>query len=191
MKFPALTKRALSGTEDITGSGLRVMDYWAWAHSVIEDNTERGIFAEFLLHSALNAADSVRVNWAECDVLSPEGIRVEVKSSGYLQSSGQEKLSAIRFSIKPSRSSDVYVFCLHDHTQQESLNILNLEQWTFFVLKTSVLNDCAPKQKTITIKRLKSLGAAQTDYSGLRAAVIQVAKNQTKIRSDKFCVNAN
>ena len=192
MKFPAITAQALTGMEELTCSGVRVIDYWAWAHSDLVDNIERGIFAEFLVHTAMNEADNVRVNWNSCDVISPEGIRIEVKSSGYLQSWEQENLSAITFSVRPShtwdpetnsfteeyaRQSDVYVFCLHKHTQQESMNILSLEQWTFFVLPTGVLNAKASTQKTITLNHLKTLGAVETDYYGLRETVINIARS--------------
>ena len=191
MKFPAIKTQKLTAMKKIC-SGVRVVDYWAWAHSDLVDNIERGIFAEFLVHTAMNEADTVRSNWKSCYVISPEGISIEVKSSGYIQSWGHEELSTISFSIKPSyvwnpetdsftdkctRHSDVYVFCLHKHTEQESLNILDLEQWTFFVLPTAVLDAEASTQKTITLNRLKSLGAVETDYYGLRETAIQAAKH--------------
>lgn len=181
MNYPALKAEALSGDEEIAGSSARVIDYWSWAYSCIADNTERGIFAEFLVHLAVNEADPVRTNWKSCDVISPDGIKIEVKSSAYLQSWEQEKLSAIQFSIS-SRQSDVYVFCLHNHTEQESMNILDLSQWTFFVMNTSALNAKAGNQQTITLSRLKALGAIETDYHHLRNTIKE---------SEQFCVNAN
>ena len=57
------------------------------------DNAERGALAEYLVACALGVADNVRVNWDKYDLLSPEGIAVEVKSSGYLQSWDQNELS--------------------------------------------------------------------------------------------------
>ena len=179
MKFPAIKAEKLTAMKKIC-PGVKVVDYWAWAHSDLVDNIERGIFAEFLVHTAMNEADAVRSNWKSHHVISPEGISIKVKSSGYIQSWGHDELSPIVFSIESDegdRQSDVYVFCIHKHTEQESLNILDLEQWTFFVLSTAVLNDKVGKQKTITLNRIKALGAVETDYSGLRDAVINAAKH--------------
>ena len=180
------------GNEEILGTGLTLLDYWLWAHSDMMNNTERGIFAEFLVHTAVNDTTNTRKDWTSYDVLSPEGIRIEVKSSGYVQTWNEEKISAIKFSVKPTRSwnpethqyseectrnSDVYVFCLHKHKDKESINILDLSQWTFFVLSTSTLNVMASQQKTITLSRVKSLGATETDYAHLRSTITIIARS--------------
>ena len=180
MNFPAIKAQKLTAMKKIC-PGVRVIDYWAWAHSDLVDNIERGIFAEFLVHTAVQEANSVRSPWKRSNIISPEGISIKVKSSGYIQSWGHDELSPIIFSIESSdectRQSDVYVFCIHKHTEQESLNILDLEQWTFFIIPTAVLNNKVGSQKTITLNRLKSLGAVETDYYGLREIVIQAAKH--------------
>lgn len=194
-RFPAVESEMLSGCEGIKGTGLRLIDYWAWGHSCLIDNTERGIFAEFLVHTAMNESVNARQNWKSYDVLSPEGIKIEVKASGYIQAWQQEKLSSVKFSIRPahawnpetntyddelSRDSDVYVFCLHKHREQDSINILDLSQWTFFVISTQTLQTAAGMQKTITLNRLKSLGANETDYDHLRDTVIQTVRSNNQ-----------
>ncbi len=180
----------LSGHEKILGTGLTVSDYWAWAYSILTDNTERGIFAEFLVHTAMKGNDDVRESWKSYDILSPEGIKIEVKSSGYIQAWYQEKLSAVKFSIRPAhswnpetgmysdecvRASDVYVFCLQKHTDKSTVNILDLSQWTFFVIPTQILDVETGMQKTITLNRLKTLGAVEVNYDDLRDTVIKTA----------------
>ena len=61
---------------------------------------------------------------------TPEGIQLEVKSSAYIQSWEQSTYSDVSFDIEVSkdsygetdeeaRRSDVYVFCLLDHTTSE------------------------------------------------------------------------
>ncbi len=159
--------RKLTGREKITEAGLCVMDYWQWAHSDIVCNTERAAFAEFLVHSAVNGVEDIRTNWTEYDVLTPGGIKIEVKSSGYLQSWEQKELSRIKFDIH-QRCSDFYVFCLHKHTERESMNILDLSQWTFFVMRTSTLNEKVGGQNEISLNRLLELGAMETDYHHLK-----------------------
>ena len=48
----------LTGNEEFTlhgkGAGITVLDFWRWAFSDLIDNTQRGVMAEFLVHSSLN-----------------------------------------------------------------------------------------------------------------------------------------
>ena len=118
-----------------------------------------------------------------------------IAGTGYIQAWPQEKLSSVSFSIRPAhswdmetstyadeltRDSDVYIFCLHNHTEQESLNILDLSQWKFFVLLTRTLETEVGMQKTITLNRIKSLGAIETDYDNLRDPIINAIRSESK-----------
>ena len=148
---------------------MSLLDFWQWQGSNLLDNALRGILAEFLVARALNCNKAPRVEWDGCDCRTPEGLRVEVKSSAYIQSWGQKQPSRISFDIAPKqawnaatngysserkRHSDVYVFCLYAHTDQESANPLDLSQWKFYVLPTRALDKKAPIQKTITLSSL-------------------------------------
>ena len=79
----------LNGNEPFTlhGSGTSIMlqDFWRWAYSDLLNNTHRGVLAEFLVHSALETKDVARADWLPFDLTSPSGLRIEVKSSAYLQ----------------------------------------------------------------------------------------------------------
>ena len=160
MNYPSIIPTRLSGSEPITTeTGKQVSDltsFWSWAYSNVMDNAERGTLAEYLVACALGVNDNVRVNWDKYDLLSPEGIAVEVKSSGYLQSWDREKLSALSFGIQPTfgwdsttnrysqelvRQSDIYVFCVHKHTDQDTVNPLDIAQWDFYLLPTRILNE--------------------------------------------------
>ena len=194
IKFPAIIPGKLNGSEEIHyGAELigQVADFWAWAHSDLIENAERGSFAEYIVHRAVHASSETRVNWDKYDVLSPEGIAIEVKTSGYLQSWAQEKLSSIVFSIKPTfgwdsktntysdnqaRQSAVYVFCLLACQDQNLLDPLNLSQWEFYVLPTKALNEKAANQKSVSLSKLISFGATKTDYPNLRDTIIEKVK---------------
>ena len=153
-----------TGQELFLGMPHSLLEYWAWAHSDIVSNSERGILAEYLVRCAVHAPSPCRIEWDAVDVISPEGIRIEVKSSAYLQTWKQEKLSRIQFDIAPKnawdsvensyasqriRSADVYVFCLFNSKDPNTANPMDLAQWEFYVLATSVLNELVPKQKSI------------------------------------------
>ncbi len=75
--FPAITSEQLTGNETIA-DGVKLVDYWRWAHSNLIDNAERGAFAEYLVHTAVGATSTTRVNWDKYDVLSPKGIQSRI-----------------------------------------------------------------------------------------------------------------
>src|ERR1051325_9462535 len=113
-----------SGQEPITLNGdsqdLRLLDFWQWAHSDLVSNASRGIFAEFLVASAVGSLNELRPEWAAFDVLSPEGIKIEVKSASYLQSWHQNKLSAIRFKVGKTRYWDAMTNILAREAERQS-----------------------------------------------------------------------
>ncbi|MGB3200275.1 MAG: hypothetical protein WBA99_05200, partial [Nodosilinea sp.] len=109
--------------------GIKLIDFWQWSSSDLLSNTLRGRLAEFIVASALGGTTGTRVEWDSIDIISQTGIKIEVKSSAYLQS-WKGKESRITFDIghklawdwdnnsfpaNPTRTADVYVFCLLDH----------------------------------------------------------------------------
>jgi hypothetical protein len=70
-------------------------------------NSLRGLLAEYLVRAAVGSQVAVRVEWDAYDLETPAGIKVEVKTSGYLQSWDQKQLSEIAFDIAPKRLLDV------------------------------------------------------------------------------------
>ena len=96
----------LRGNERFRGNGADtardVTSFWRWACSDLLNNAQRGVLAEYIVATDLGVADSIRVEWDAYDLRSPAGKRVEVKSSAYLQSWHQDKLSSVGFSIAPT-----------------------------------------------------------------------------------------
>lgn len=193
MKYPAIQAKQLTGAEPILDdSGKPVamaLDFWRWAYSDLLGNTERGAVAEYLVASAFGISRKDRISWNSYDLLSNEGIKIEVKASAYIQTWGQERLSDIRFGIQPTyawnsetnvydtemrRQSDIYVFCVLKHTEQETIDPLDARQWEFYPLKTSVLNEKVGNQKGISLSKILKLGAAATSYSNLHDRVLKL-----------------
>lgn len=67
-------------------------------------NTERGVLAEYIVALDLGIADGVQNSWEAYDLTTQDGIRVEVKSSAYIQTWYQKEHSKILFNIRPSLS---------------------------------------------------------------------------------------
>lgn len=192
--FPKLNVVRRSGSECFhsggSGAGFDLLEFWQWSMSGLVDNTTRGVLAEFIVARAVGAPTvGTRDPWATFDLETPEGVKIEVKSSSYLQSWAQDRLSDINFDIAPSyawdpeigdyegepkRHADVYVFALLAHKDQSTIDPMDLEQWEFYVLPTAVLDKQFGSQKRITLGRLKAL-ASLVHFDELKTTVSQAS----------------
>ena len=169
-------------------TSFSVLDFWVWMASDVLNNTLRGTIAEYIVSQAMEACTPVRVEWDTVDITTPKGIKIEVKSSAYLQSWHQNRPSAISFGIAKTypwdwetnqygetqvRSADVYVFCVLAHLDGQTVNPLELTQWEFYILPTSTLDFSFGDQKTVSLSRLKDLGAVALGYDQIRNAVLE------------------
>lgn len=187
-RIPAIIK---SGQERLVYNNgqlkFTLLDFWRWSASDILSNATRGILAEFLVATAANIdITKVRDEWSAYDLVTPTGIKLEIKSAAYLQSWFQRALSTISFSTKlarhwdsetniqstvAKRHADVYVFCLLKHENKSTVDPLNLDHWDFYVLATQELNNYTRSQYSITLKSLKNLTRA-TCYGELNDEII-------------------
>lgn len=184
MREPAL----LSGNEEIL-PGITVRHFWAWALGDLRLNANRGLLAQFLVARALGDARERDDGWGNFDVETPEGIWVEVKASGYLQSWKQKGLSTISFSGLKARSweaetgysphpefrSDVYVFAVHTCQDPSIYDPLEVNAWDFYVLPAGTVRRL--DQRSIRLSRLHTLAPPPTKWPGLRQAVLDAARN--------------
>jgi hypothetical protein len=130
-------------------TGTNLLSFWQWLASDLVDNALRGALAEYIVACDLGVADTTRPGWNAYDLITPDGIKIEVKSAAYLQSWKQTAPSKICFDIRPTfgwdaatniygterkRQADVYVFCLLAHADKATLDPLDLSQWEFYVL---------------------------------------------------------
>lgn len=173
--------------EDATNVSL--LEFWQWSQSDLLNNTLRGTIAEFIVAKAVNATNAIRVEWDAYDLITPQGLKIEVKSAAYLQSWKQERDSSIQFSIRPAkgwdaatnisavdsgRSADVYIFCLLKEKDRNLVNPLNLDQWDFFILATEQINQEKGMQKMIGINSLLKMNPIVASYGELGVAVQKV-----------------
>lgn len=184
----------LSGNEQFTYDGVSINrelnDFWSWQASDLLVYSIRGALAEYIVAAALGIDDTYRSNdWHEYD-LEYKGVKIEVKSSAYLQSWEREKPSRICFNIYPSRPftasvwdnndicrhSFIYVFCLFKTKDRETANPMMLEQWNFFVVKTSDIDKMLGNQRTITVSTIKTLPYIECSYDQLRRSIDQIIK---------------
>lgn len=79
--YSGFNQRKLSGMEHLTdGSSVlpfHVAEYWQWAYSDMLRNTQRGVFAEYIVKSALELGgiysnDNIRSNFEPFDLVGPK-----------------------------------------------------------------------------------------------------------------------
>jgi hypothetical protein len=195
VELPRIIQKPRTGSEPLHSNGqnlgVSVLDFWRWSSSDLLSNATRGRFAEFIVAGALGIPlDQVRDEWSAYDLLAPEGIRIEVKSAAYIQSWHQSKPSMISFRVPKTRAwnaeinqqetevrrqADVYVFALLAHTDQTTIDPLNVNQWHFFVLSTAVLDSRTRSQHSITLRTLVELSGGEVMYRDLKRTVLRVA----------------
>lgn len=194
-----LTVKPKQGNEQFKTDGqpldYTLVEFWRWSVSDLVSNATRGILAEFIVAKALiSPTDTVRDEWGAFDLITPAGVKVEVKSAGYIQSWSQKRYSTIQFRTPKTkawdpntnqmisvskRQADVYVFAMLAHKEKATVDPMDVAQWQFYVLPTSVLNQRTRSQHSITLKSLEGLAGSPVDYGRLAAAVAKAAGNNS------------
>lgn len=189
----ALTPRRLKGSEPLRlhgqGLSLTLLDFWQWGMSDLVSNLARGRLAEFIVAYALGIDPrvGVRNEWDAFDLTTPHGIKVEVKSSAYLQSWYQKRFSTVGWALGPTRAwdratneyssearwqADVYVFALLDHRVKETVEPLDLDQWCFFVVPKTLLSE---QKRFLTLPAVEKLVGPAVKFDQLASKVHDVA----------------
>lgn len=174
--------RPLTGAEEFIGIEATVTDFWRFAISDLKMNNVRGYLAEFLVAQAVGAVGQ-RVEWDAFDVETPTGIKIEVKSSAYIQAWDQRRPSNITFSGLRGRTwdartgespeatynADVYVFCVETAKTHDAYDPLDTTQWQFYVAPMATI--AATGYKSIGLPTLSRLTGGPITYADLAVAI--------------------
>lgn len=169
----------------------KLLDFLSWAYSDLCDDVNKGIFAEWLVAKILDIKSPRRYLWANCDMETSSGVRIEVKASAYWQSwkalnpdGSLKDLSnviiqpdnKIRFgglvakdTIDNSKQefgslkSDYYCFCFHTEKNYEVWNAMDISKWEFYLVAAKDI-----QTKSVSLKWLKERGYGPYTAAGLR-----------------------
>ena len=180
----------LSGDEPLHKDAVpldrTVCDFWRWSNSDLLSNALRGCLAEYLVAVALGVDDKPRREWAAWDLTSPDGIRVEVKSSAYVQSWFQRGPSKIEFGVgetaawdpdtavygkERKRQADVYVFALLFEADRQLVDPVDIDHWKFLVVASADLNRHCGKKGKLGLAPLRAIPHSEVSFEGLAEAV--------------------
>lgn len=118
--------------------------------------------------------------------------KIEVKSCSYIQDWDQNNLTVIKCSglkgtpvyysdavQKQSELSkvadykaDVYVLALFKHQEPATLDILDLDQWCFYVLSKDKLKEISKDKSSISLYLLKKHNVESVSFCDLARAII-------------------
>ena len=161
---------------------LSPTDFWQWAFSDFLSNSLRGVLAEYLVAQAIGATHKPRLEWDAYDLETADGLKIEVKSSAYLQTWEQRRPTPPSFGIGPrrgweaktgqwaaeaGRSAEVYVFCIFAEQDRAKADPLDTGQWFFLVCPTPLLNEHFPAQKSVRLSALGGLGLRRLTFDEL------------------------
>jgi hypothetical protein len=188
----------LEGSE-LFSTGERVWDFWAWALGDLRMNTVRGFLAEYLVAKAVGSRDPVRVEWADFDVESADGTRIEVKASGLIQSWGRGDSPRTRgyafksvhsnrrwdpqlarfITVDPRDRVHVWVFALHTAPTRAEYDPLNLAWWQFRVVPHRLL--LAQGQDSGSLRLFDRLGVEPVSLTELPQAIKKARRVNDKL----------
>jgi len=167
--------KKLTGNEFFKDNNFSILEFWQYGFSNLNSNVLRGSLAEFIIENLLKDKSEIEIRnpWNDFDILY-KNRKIEVKCSSYIQDWDQEDFSKIIFSglkakdlywskavsefnrdNKKDYKADIYVLCLVNHKNPETLDLLNLDQWSFFILTKEELKNISNNSSSISITRLE------------------------------------
>ena len=162
-----------------------LLDFWTWAFGDLCDDDIKGIFAEWMVAKLLGIPTKRRVSWANSDLITPDQVRIEVKSSAYWQSwklvdefgesypkpirecRDEDSIGFAGLQARDARTvsrptdlvaykSDLYVFAFENERDPDRWNALDLSQWEFYVFPVDQLRQFANNRiRLVTLRELQ------------------------------------
>lgn len=185
-----MTTHSLNRPSDVVVNGpplvnASLADFWQWTLADLCDDDVKGFFAEWLVHKLLNVESARRVSWANSDLVTPDGVTLEIKATAYWQSwkvldefgkprterkYGMTSDSAIRFGGLRARDastvadmrtlrtlkSHLYVLAFQHEKDIPRWNAMDLSQWEFYVLAADQLSRLS-SGRTVSLTKLRSV----------------------------------
>lgn len=165
---------------------FNIKDFWSFQYSNIY--SLHGEIAEFIVARALGITEAQNSEYWTLWDITYGNIKIEVKATAYFHLWNKDgNISKQRtFSIAKAngsydseiagnsefkRQNDVYVFCLINGETMETSNPLDLDNWEFYVVPTTFLDENCGDNKTITLGRIRNFGFQSIKYCDLKGEI--------------------
>lgn len=193
--YKRIPVKKLTGNEQFRNAGdskFSTLEFWRYGFSNLNSNVLRGALAEFIVENALrsNGDIDVRNPWGDSDVIATDGKKIEVKCCSYIQDWDQNEFSRIVWSGLKAKSlywssavsefpradadykSDIYVLALFKHQDHATLDILDMNQWCFWVLTKDKMKEITKNGNSVSLTKLQKLGIEPVPFADLREAIL-------------------
>ena len=189
----------MTGKEKFMFGGMELSfdleDLWRFHYSNVY--SLHGEIAEFLVARALGVTKAQNTEyWTLWDTTYREK-RIEVKATAYFHLwNSNGKISKQRtFGITKAhgtydpeksgnrdfcRQNDIYVFCLNVGNTKESSNPLVVDNWEFYIMPTSFINERCGDNKTISLGRIKGFGFTAKSYDEIKNEIDAIIDRMTE-----------
>ncbi len=195
--------KKLVGNERFINIGNKhftILDFWQYGFSNLNSNVLRGALAEFLVENAIKDIKDINVRnpWGDYDVETKGGVKIEVKCSAYLQDWDQKDLTKPIFSGLKAKElywndavgkqinkeadykADVYVLALQNNKDTETLNLIDLDQWSFFVLSKEQIKKITNNGNSVSLSRLLKTKHNQIPFEKLSESILEKKLKEIK-----------
>jgi hypothetical protein len=192
--YKRIPVKKLSGVETFKSTGIKnfsVLEFWQYGFSNLNSNILRGVLAEFIVENALKNKNKITIRnpWGDCDVMLDDGTKIEVKCCSYIQDWDQNEFSKILFSGLKAKTlywssavseyprkeadykSDIYILSLFKHRDHETLDILDMNQWCFYVLKKEQIKAITKNGNSVSLRKLEKNGIESVSFADLPVKV--------------------
>lgn len=153
---------------ELNGKNSNVVDFWRWAYSDLSQNVTKGMVGQYIIAWSLGIDNLPDDRWASFDLLSPQGKKIEVKTTSYLQAWKQKKINP-QFLIRKTHSyssemgysrdadfqADIYVLCYFFEKDELIADVTNLNQWKFWIFPRGTIEQMLKNKKTIPVSKLE------------------------------------
>ncbi len=166
--------------------GFDLTDFWRFHYSNIYN--AHGKIAEFIIARALGVLKAQNTAYWTLWDITYRKIRIEIKATAYYHPwnlSGNVSKQRVFGITKANgayditisgnseycRQNDIYVFCLNTGNTKETSNPLELNNWEFYIVPTSVINKSCSNNKTISLGRIRKLGYLAKRYDQIKEEI--------------------
>ncbi len=161
------------GFEKIKGSDTRISDFWKWACSDLLIPTNRNDFSLFLVAQALELTKIPRIHWENSD-LRYRKKKIALRTSAYIEHWKQKRPKRLSFDISPKKGIDapteetltfrnrypeIYIFAVFKEKDLRKIDMLDLDQWNFYIVRTETLDKHHYDTKKLGIRALENLAS--------------------------------
>lgn len=136
----------------------------------------------------------IRNPWGDFDILDGDGTKTEIKCCSYIQDWDQSDYSKINFSglkanqiywseavqaykemsTESTYKADIYILALLRHKDHATFNILDLNQWIFYILTRDEIAAVTNNGNSVSSDKLEKNGFYGVPFAAVRRYVDQI-----------------